>query len=67
MVKFCMRQDFEYLVKSLPLEYSGDKDNDAVTDILNGNGYVGWELVSVIQDPKRKTHGLFYFKKKLKE
>jgi hypothetical protein len=58
--------DFEYKVKNLPLEYSGDENNDGVTDILNGSGTLGWELVSVIQDPDRKSHGLFYFKKKIK-
>tara|TARA_Y100000389_G_C17175000_1_gene371049 strand:- start:79 stop:258 length:180 start_codon:yes stop_codon:yes gene_type:complete len=57
---------FEHRVKRLPLSYSGDMEDDAVTDILNGIGASGWELVSVIQDPDRKTHGLFYFKKKIK-
>ena len=57
---------YEYLVKELPLEYSGDRDNDPVTDILNVSGSSGWELVSVIQKPDRKTHGLFYFKKSSK-
>ncbi len=56
---------FEYKVKNLPLSYSGDRDDDAVTDILEGVGAGGWELVSVIQDPGRKTHGLFYFKKQI--
>ncbi len=56
---------FEYKVKNLPLSYSGDQDDDAVTDILEGVGAGGWELVSVIQDPGRKTHGLFYFKKQI--
>ena len=58
---------YEYLTKSLPLEFSGDRDNDSVLDILNGEGSGGWELVSVIQDPKRKSHGLFYLKKLLDE
>ena len=56
---------FEYRVKHLPLSYSGDMEDDAVTDILETVGASGWELVSVIQDPGRKTHGLFYFKKQI--
>jgi hypothetical protein len=56
---------FEYKVKHLPLNYSGDEDDDAVTDILESVGAGGWELVSVIQDPNRKSHGLFYFKKQI--
>ena len=57
--------EFEYKISHLPLDYSGDTDNDGVTDILNGMGRTGWELVSIIQDPDRKTHGLFYFKKQI--
>ena len=56
---------FEYYIKHLPLSYSGDKDDDAVTDILETVGAEGWELVSVIQDPNRKSHGLFYFKQQI--
>jgi len=62
-----MKKTYEYKVTTLPLEYSGDENNDAVTDILNGYGGSGWELVSVIQDPKRKSHGFFYFKRLLDE
>jgi len=58
--------EFEYQVKHLPLDYSGDTYNDGVTDILNSAGESGWELVSVIQDPNRKSHGLFYFKREKK-
>ena len=57
---------FEYQVKHLPLDYSGDTYDDGVTDILNSAGETGWELVSVIQDPDIKTHGFFYFKLKIK-
>ena len=56
---------FEYKVKHLPLSYSGDEDDDGVTTILEHVGASGWELVSVIQDPDRKSHGLFYFKKQI--
>jgi len=56
---------FEYQVKHLPLDFSGDTYDDGVTIILNSAGETGWELVSVIQDPNRKSHGLFYFKKQI--
>jgi hypothetical protein len=60
-----MTKNFNYKVKNFPLEYSGDEKDDTVTDLLNSLGDSGWELVSVIQNPERKTHGLFYFKKKV--
>jgi len=56
---------FDYLIKELPLEYSGDRDNDPVIDILNGDGNAGYELVSVVPHPKRKGFGLFYMKRKI--
>ena len=56
---------FEYKVKQLPLDYER-LTNEAVTDVLNGEGNKGWELVSVTPDPNRKGFGLFYLKKSIK-